>query len=67
MQPLADAYVAANADFASIGYTVVPMSEQDEMTIDAALHAVTSVAAQSQEVGAYVARVCGFQFSINGI
>jgi hypothetical protein len=52
MQPLADAYVTANADFASIGYVVVPMSEEDELMIQAALHAVVALAPQSQQVGA---------------
>lgn len=41
--------------------------DQDEMMIQAALHAVTAVASQEQEVGAYVARVCGFVFAINGV
>ena len=67
MQPLSDAYVTANADFASIGYRALPMSAQDEEEIQAALKAVTAVAPQAHQVGAYVARVCGFQFSINGV
>lgn len=67
MQAVDAAYVTANDDFASIDYAIVPMSESDEMMIEAALKAVTDVSAQSQAVGAYVARVCGFQFSINGI
>lgn len=67
MQPISDAYGTANADFASIGYSVVPMSAEDEQMIQAALHAVVGVAAQSQQVDVYVAQVCGFQFAINGI
>jgi hypothetical protein len=67
MQPVSDAYVMANADFASIGYRTLPMSAQDEEEIQAALKAVAAVASQSQQVGAYVARVCGFQFAINGV
>jgi hypothetical protein len=67
MQPVSDAYVTAHTDFASIGYRVVPMSAQDEEEIQAALQAVVAVAPQAQEVGAYVARVCGFQFAINGV
>ena len=67
MQPLSDAYVTANADFASIGYRALPMSAQDEEEIQAALKAVRAVAPQAQQVGAYVARVCGFQFAINGV
>ena len=67
MQPLSDAYMAANADFASIGYRVLPMSQHDEEEIQAALTAVGAVAPQAQQVGAYVARVCGFQVAINGV
>ena len=67
MQPLSDAYMTANADFASIGYRALPMSEQDAIEEQAALKAVTAVAPQAQTVGAYVARVCGFQFAINGV
>ena len=67
MQPLSDAYVTANADFASIGYRALPMSEQDAIEEQAALKAVAAVAPQAQAVGAYVLKVCGFQFSINGV
>jgi hypothetical protein len=67
MQPLSAAYVTANTDFASIGYRALPMSEQDAMEEQAALKAITAVAPQAQAVGAYVARVCGFQFSLNGV
>ena len=67
MQPVSDAYVTANGDFASIGYRALPMSAQDEEEIQAALKAVVAVAPQAQQVGAYVARVCGFQFAINGV
>jgi len=67
MAPLADAYVTANANFASIGYRALPMSEQDAIEEQAALQAVTAVASQAQQVDAYVLRVCGFQFALNGV
>lgn len=67
MQPVADAYLTANSDFASIGYRVVPTSEQDLQMEQAALAALTAVASQSQQVGAYVGRVCGFAFHTPGI
>jgi hypothetical protein len=66
MQQVAAAYVTANADFASIGYRALPMSEQDATEEQAALQAVVAVAPQAQTVDAYVLRVCGFQFAING-
>jgi hypothetical protein len=67
MKPVAAAYVTANTDFASIGYEILPMSGQDELTIQAALAAVAAVAPQSQQVGAYVAKVCGFSFHLPGV
>jgi len=41
--------------------------EDDELTIQAALHAVVAVAPQEQQIDAYVLKVCGFQFAINGV
>ena len=67
MQPLAAAYVQANALFGSVGYAVLPTSLEILQAQDAAIKAVVAVASQSQQVGAYIARVCGFEFTLNGV
>ena len=65
--PLAAAYTQADADFGSIVYAILPTSLEILQAQDAAIAAVAAVTLQSQQVGTYIPRVCGFEFAINGV